>query len=57
MTAVRVLADDLGTAVAIPPEVRRVVSLVPSLTEAVARSRRDCSSGPRTGAATRPTSR
>jgi ABC-type Fe3+-hydroxamate transport system substrate-binding protein len=34
----RVLADDLGTAVAIPPVVRRVVSLVPSLTEALAQS-------------------
>jgi ABC-type Fe3+-hydroxamate transport system substrate-binding protein len=30
--------DDLGTAVEVPPTVRRVVSLVPSLTEAVAAS-------------------
>jgi len=29
-------SDDLGTAVPLPPRVRRVVSLVPSLTEAVA---------------------
>ncbi len=36
MTGVRVCIDDLGTPVAIPPEVRRVVSLVPSLTEALA---------------------
>ena len=36
MTGVRLLTDDLGAAVAIPPAVRRVVSLVPSLTEALA---------------------
>ena len=36
MTGVRLGIDDLGTPVAIPPEVRRVVSLVPSLTEALA---------------------
>ena len=29
-------ADDLGTTVALPTEVRRVVSLVPSLTESIA---------------------
>jgi ABC-type Fe3+-hydroxamate transport system substrate-binding protein len=36
MTGVRLGIDDLGTPVEIPPEVRRVVSLVPSLTEALA---------------------
>jgi len=38
MISVRRLADDLGTAVEIPADVRRVVSLVPSLTEALATS-------------------
>jgi ABC-type Fe3+-hydroxamate transport system substrate-binding protein len=33
--------DDLGCAVALPPRVARVVSLVPSLTEAVAATQRD----------------
>ena len=37
MTAAR---DDLGLDVDVPPEVRRVVSLVPSLTESVAETRR-----------------
>ncbi len=32
-------ADDLGTPVAVPPVVRRIVSLVPSLTESVAQTR------------------
>ena len=38
MTPVRLLTDDLGAAVAVPADVRRVVSLVPSLTEALAES-------------------
>jgi ABC-type Fe3+-hydroxamate transport system substrate-binding protein len=33
--------DDLGTAVTVPDQVRRVVSLVPSLTETIAASRRE----------------
>lgn len=35
------MRDDLGTAVALPSRVRRVVSIVPSLTEAIAATRRD----------------
>jgi len=38
VTPVRLLTDDLGAGVEIPVDVRRVVSLVPSLTEAVAAS-------------------
>ncbi|SHM59273.1 helical backbone metal receptor [Cryptosporangium aurantiacum] len=37
--------DDLGLTVTVPDEVRRVVSLVPSLTETVAASRRDLLAG------------
>ncbi|MEP7331739.1 MAG: helical backbone metal receptor [Terracoccus sp.] len=35
------LTDDLGDAVQLPPEVRRIVSLVPSITEAIAATSRD----------------
>ncbi len=38
---VRVLTDDLGDAVALAPEVRRIVSLVPSITEAIAATCRE----------------
>jgi ABC-type Fe3+-hydroxamate transport system substrate-binding protein len=36
-----VLSDDTGRAVGVPADVRRVVSLVPSLTESIAETRRD----------------
>ncbi len=41
-SGVRVLTDDLGDAVQLAPEVRRIVSLVPSITEAIAATSREC---------------
>ena len=46
-------SDDLGRSFDRPASVRRVVSLVPSLTEAVASAPGRCWSGPPTGARTR----
>ncbi|GAA5051841.1 ABC-type Fe3+-hydroxamate transport system substrate-binding protein [Thermocatellispora tengchongensis] len=45
MTDAPVERDDLGRLVAVPARVRRVVSLVPSLTEAVAATRREILAG------------